>query len=187
MTSPNVTIEDLLNTADTLHETDEGAIDAVVVECITRIDSETLTRAILPQLRRLQSARGVVLVRLVEATARTDLYEALADGLAAQLDVAPSLALEALDVLEGTGCIEARPTLVELRADLDALYNEEATLQEFADQIENEPEDMDIALEAVFLLDPPERDEILDGLAGIAESPNVREFLRRADSRRSSF
>ena len=175
-----------LDRADRMAGLDDGAIDGLVVEMITRFPAEAISGAIAARMHLMEAPSAPLLLRLIEALARRDLFEALADSLTSLPDLPPPLLMEAMEVLEGTGCIEVRPALVDLRADVEALYDEHATIEELASQIEGEPGDMGLALEALFLMTPEERDEILDGLKRHADGPAVRELLRRASDRPTS-
>ncbi|WP_169977947.1 hypothetical protein [Tautonia rosea] len=158
-----VSIEDLL---------DHPALDAV--------SDEQLDRAVRFGIANLASPRGAAALRLVEALGDPDLYDALADALLDQPDLAVDHLYQAIEVLEGTGRIEARPELFTLREELiEALDHDDASLEGLIDQIEEEPEDVWFALQGLAEIEPEVRAEIVTELGhGGAIGPGTAEVLR---------
>jgi hypothetical protein len=158
-----------LSTAELL---DHPALDAV--------SDEALDEAVRSALADLASRRGAVALRLVEALGDPDLYDALADALIDQPDLAVDHLFRAIEVLEGTGRIEARPELFALREELiEAFDDDDASLEGLIDQIEEEPEDVWFALQGLAEIEPEVRSEIVAELgSGGVIGPGTAEVLR---------
>lgn len=144
------------------------------------VPSDRIEAAIKAAMTDLSSDRGAVAVRLVEELAEPSLFDALADALVDQPDLGVDLLYRTLEVLEGTGRIEARPDLFALREELiEALDGEDASLEGLIDQIEEDPEDVWFALQGLAEIEPEVRAEIVAELGtGGSIGPGTAELLR---------
>lgn len=164
----------------------EQELDRLVVELMTRHDPDEIADAIESRMGMISGPAGLLVVRLIEALARFDLFHTMADYLATLPEVAPSLLWEAMNVLEGTGCIESRPALVTLNEDLDAYFDEHAAIESLVEQIEDDPDSLELILDGLWIMERESRDEILESLSRYEERPLVRDLLRRASERRQA-
>ncbi len=157
---------------------DPDADDAALDRLIGGWPSDALASALTPRLDDLSRPDRDVLFRLVEGLSRHDMNEALADALAQQADLDPETRCEALSLLEGTGCIEARPALMEWRSELEELPDEDELFREWAVQIEDDSASIAVQVEALSRIEPDVRAEILDGLQAHAGMAGVARLLR---------
>ena len=143
---------------------DDRAIALMLDLLIGKHASDRLASAILPRLGDLRGVRGELILGLVEGLARDDLWDALADAIVTQPDLAADRAWMALEVLEGTGRIEERPSLMELREEMDDLIADDAALSDLASEIEADPQTIPAALDALSRIELDIRLEIIAGL-----------------------
>lgn len=169
----------LLDTLAGLPDEVSGA-DLLDHPALDAVSDEDLDRAVRVALTDLASPRGTAALRLVEALGDPDLYDALADAMLDQPDLAVDHLYRAIEVLEGTGRIEARPELFALREELiEALDDDDASLEGLIDQIEEEPEDVWFALQGLAEIEPEVRAEIVAELGrGGVIGPGTAEVLR---------
>ncbi|RUL87750.1 hypothetical protein [Tautonia sociabilis] len=167
----------LLDEAALLPDTEGEPLDHPALDSI---DPDLLSASVRSALADLGGPRGLAAVRVVEAMGDPDLFDALADALLDQPDLPVDLLYRALQVLEGSGRIEARPELFALREELiEALDGDDATLDGLIEQIEEEPEDVWIPLQGLAEIEPDVRAEIVAELgAGGPIGPGTAELLR---------
>ncbi|MEW4568655.1 hypothetical protein AB1L88_12390 [Tautonia sp. JC769] len=167
---------------DTLAGMADGESPAELLDhpALDAVSDEELVGAVRRAVADLAGRRGAVALRLVEAMGDPDLYDALADALLDQPDLAVDHLFRAIEVLEGTGRIEARPDLFALREELiEAFDDDDASLEGLIDQIEEEPEDVWFALQGLAEIEPEVRAEIVAELgSGGAIGPGTAEVLR---------
>jgi len=123
---------------------------------------------------------GEILLGLVESYATEDLYERLADALEQSAEsIDPQRCWVALEILQGSGLIEARPTLAELWDEFADLVDEgETSLGQLASLIEEDSEGLWTALHGLGRVEPEVRAELISGLADQPVGPGLIEFLR---------
>lgn len=156
---------------------DDARRSSVLDELIARFAPEVLIAAILPRLSSIGGPDGEVLIGLVEGLGETPLLDALADALLGQPDLPPDRLWLALEALEGSGRIEERPGLAELREEMDDLLGGDDPLADLAGQIESDPESIPLAVAGLAQIEPEVRTEILRGLADGEPTPALRAFF----------
>ena len=162
--------------------------DEAIVEAehlLGRHESQTHPVADLAELRAdladLASPRGVEAIRAIEATGDPALLDALADALIEQPGLPVDLLWRAVGLLEGSGRIEARPELFELRQELvEVIDGDDASLEALIEQIEEDPEDVWVALHGLAEIEPDVRAEIVAelGTGGGPIGPGTADLLR---------
>lgn len=154
----------------------EAALDRIVSDH----DARAICAAVVPRLNRLEGADGETLLRLVEAYPEPGVVRALGKALEAQADLPPERAWQALTVLENVGAIADFPGLAERLADLQQLFEEDdGSIAELADQIENDRDGLWLALQGMHAVEPEVRTEIIAGLAaGEPHGDRLIEFFR---------
>lgn len=146
---------------------------------VARFPAEELVAAVRPRLRDLRGGDGETVLRLVEAMGTPELLEELAAALAAQPDLAPERAWEAMSLLQGTGLIEADAELAGRWDELvEALDQEEASLAVLAAQLEEDPDEAWVALQGLGAVEPEVRAQIVAGLGRQPPGPGLVAFLR---------
>ncbi|CAN5910015.1 hypothetical protein BH23PLA1_BH23PLA1_33290 [soil metagenome] len=161
-------------------EGDDRCFEEQFDRLIITFEPDDLVSAVRDRLDDLGGRRGEAVLRLVESLGDLDLLDALAEALVDQPDLAPERTWEALALLEGTGQIESRPELTERRLDLLELLEEDdqASLQGLIDQLEDDPEEVWVALQGLSAIEPEVRAEIVSGLGRGPLGPGLAEFLR---------
>lgn len=157
---------------------DTAQRDAVFDGLVARFAPEDLLAVTRPRLADLSGGDCEALLRIVEAFGTPADFEALARALEAQPDLAPEHAWEALAVLEPTGLIDASPTLAERYEELAALLEETDAFEELASQLDDDPDALALALQALDHVEPAERAELIGELAGQEATPGLVAFLR---------
>src|SRR5690606_24335558 len=144
------------------------------------IPPDALADATRAALADLSGPRGAAAVEVVGALGDPRLFDALADALLDQPDVPVDRLWRALEVLEGTGRIEERPELFALGEELvEAIDGEEATVEGRVEQVEQDPEDVWVALQGLAEIEPGVRAEIVAELGiGGPIGPGTAELLR---------
>jgi hypothetical protein len=173
--SPDALFDALRDHPEWSDQERDAALDALVA----RFAPERLIAALQPRLRNLGGGDGEALLRLVEANASPELLGALARALAAQPNLPPERTWEALAVLDACGALEGHPELLERWNDLgETLDDEESSLAELADQLEQDPGEPWVALQGLGTVEPEIRASIVEGLATLPLGPGLVEFLR---------
>lgn len=142
----------------------DQAVSVTLDFLIGKHTPDGLAEAVLPRVRDLRGLRGELILGVIEGLARDDLWDALADAIVAQPDLAPDRAWMALEVLEGTGRIEERPALMELREEIEELLAEDVVLSDLAREIEADPLTIPAALDALNRIELDIRLKIIAGL-----------------------
>lgn len=158
---------------------DDREIDLMLDWLIGKHAPDQLAEAVLPRVGDLRGVRGELILGLIEGLAREDLWEALADAIIEQPDLAPDHAWMALEVLEGTGRIEQRPALIELREEMDDLLADadNTALSDLAREIEADPLTIPAALDALSRIELDTRLEIIAGLGRETASQSLITLL----------
>jgi hypothetical protein len=156
----------------------EGQRDAVLDRLVERFPADELIRAVQGRVQDLNGGDAEALLRLVEANPHPDLLSALAESIAAQPDLPPERAWEALAVLEAAGALAAYPALVDLWDELNEALDEDGSIEQLVEQIESDPEGLWLALQGLGAVEPEVRPEIVGGLARGPLGPGLIEFLR---------
>ena len=171
--------EDLLNEARDHPEWDEDRTGEQVERLIALHPPDQLTEAVGARLGALHEPDGEIVLRLVEALSQPEIFDALAEALLAQPDLPPDRLWYALGILEGTGTIESRPRLSEMREELEELLADDRSIEELAHQLESDPDSIAVAVEGLLRVEPEVRAEILAELAAGPRGRGVDELLRR--------
>ncbi|MBV8228790.1 MAG: hypothetical protein JO329_02285 [Planctomycetaceae bacterium] len=145
---------------------------------IARFPKERLLAAVRPRLRDLQGGDAEALLRLVEAFASSDLLRVLAEALIAQPHLSAERSWDALDLLDAAGALESYPELAERWAELNESLDEEGSLAELAEQLEEGPEETWLALQGLGAVESEIRPQIVAGLGDVALGPGLVTFLR---------
>jgi hypothetical protein len=168
-------------------EWDDLRRDEELERLVTGHSPDELRAAIGPRLHDLGGNDAEPVLRLVEVLATPDLLEALALALRAQPGLAPERAWEALALLEDAGRLASYPDLAERWDELgETLDDEDASLEELASQIEDDPEGLCLALQGLAAVEPDVRAQIIAGLGHAhphgqtpgRPGPRLIEFLR---------
>ncbi len=154
--------------------------DEVFERLILGFDPEAIVAVLPERFDRLGEADGSVVLRLVEAFASPELLDALLESLEREPDLSADRWYEALSLLEGTGRLEASPGLLERWNDLvEMLDDETGSLEILAEQLEDDPDEAWVALQAFGAVEPEVRAEIIEGLARREQvGPGIVEILR---------
>jgi hypothetical protein len=156
---------------------DDAAFEELLDHLIGKHSPESLSHAIAPRLVDIKGRYGELLLALVEGLARDELFDALADAVANREDLAPDLAFLALEILEGTGRIEARQALLELREELESELESGLPIAKLIEQIEDDPDSISLAVEAFSHIEPELRLAIIEELANETGSEAVKRLL----------
>ena len=154
--------------------------DDAVERIASKFDADAVVEAVSKRFHDLGGPDAEVLLRLAEANPRPNLLRALGNALAAQPDLPPERAWDALAVLDGAGVLDDFPALRELFEELNECFGDDLSVQELAEQIEDDPDGLWLALQGLGPVEPDVRAEIIAGLAVGAEpmGPGLSEFLR---------
>ena len=177
--------EGLAETAETVLEQfrvhpewTENERDRALDRLVERFEADEVVEAVRARLHDLSGADAEVLLRLVEAHPRPDLQRALAEALLSQPDLAPERAWEALAVLEGAGMFGEYALLAERWEDLGESLDDEGSIEDLVEQIEEDPEGLWLAVQGLAAVEPEVRVEIVRGLSQGDAGLGVVEFLR---------
>ena len=108
-----------------------------------------LREAVRPRLRDLGGADAGCLLRLVEAYATPGSLREAGRGALGQPDLAPERAWEALSLLDGMGVLADYPELVERWDELNEMLDDEGSLEQLAEQLESDPDEVWLALQGL--------------------------------------
>ena len=160
------------------HEWSDLDRDAAFDRLIERFPVADLIEAVRDRLADLSGPDGEVLLRLVEANPGSDLPKALAEAVENQTELPIERLWGALDVLEGSGVLGDYPDLQELWDDLNESLDEDGSIEQLAEQIENDPDGIWMALQGLAAVELDVRHQIIAGLATATHGPGMIEFLR---------
>lgn len=154
--------------------------DAMLDGLIRRFPLAELADVVETRLNDLSGPEAEVLLRLVEAIGSDDLIRDLATSLERQPDLPPERAFEALAVVDGAGLLGDYPELTARWDELAELLEEEdgRSIDQLAGQIEDDPDEIWVALHGLGAVEPEVRCEIVASLARAEIGPGVVEFLR---------
>jgi hypothetical protein len=170
--------EALLNAFNAHPEWSAPQRDAHLDRLVARVPRAQLVALLRARMRDLSGPEGEVLIRLVEANATTELLCELAEALEDQPDLAPERAWEALALLEEAGLLDDYPALAERWNELSEWLDEDASLDELAEQLEEDPEGVWLAIEGLEAVEPEVRAEIIWSLSEAPLRPGLIRFLR---------
>jgi hypothetical protein len=159
-------------------EWDDRRRDEEMERLVARVPTGPLLAAVRARLGDLGGLDGEVLLRLVEAHAAPDLLRVLAESLIAQPDLPPERAWEGLALLDGAGMLGEFPDLTERWDELAEALDEAGSLDQLAEQLEEDPEGTWLALQGLAAIEPEIRPEIVAGLARAPMGPGLIGFLR---------
>ena len=154
--------------------------DEALEQIVSRFPAAIVVQAVIDRLNDLGGPDAEILLRLVEANPRPELLRALGKALADQPGLPPERAWEALAVLDGAGALDDLPALADRFEELNEILDDDGSVQELIEQIEEEPDGLWLALQGLGPVEPEVRAEIITGL--IAEGrplgSGLSEFLR---------
>jgi hypothetical protein len=154
------------------------AQEAQLARLVERFPADRLREAARARFHDLGKGDADAVLRLAEAFSTPDLLAELADALVAQPDLPPERSWEALALLEGAGLFDDYPELEERWEDLNETIDADASLEDLADHLEDEPEGSWVALQALGAVEPEVAEEIVSGLADAPGGPGLVSFLR---------
>lgn len=174
------TPESILDAIRDHPEWDDRERDELFDQLIARFPGDRIVAAVLPRLRELGRADGPCLLRVVEAYASAQVFNALANAMLAQPELAPERAWEALALLDAEELLDSYPELAERWDDLNEELGGEAgdPLALLAEQLEGDPAEAWLALEGLTAVEPEVRVEIVNGLRAAPLGPGIIAFLR---------
>ena len=152
--------------------------DAALDRLIERFPIEDVNEAVRERLGDLSGPDGEILLRVVEANSGSSLARALAEALEDQLDLPADRLWSALDVLDGAGILGNYPLLQELWDELNDSLDEDGSIEELVEQIENDPDGIWLALQGLAAVEAEVRPQIIAGLASGKAGAGVIEFFR---------
>ena len=142
------------------------------------VPAERLVEAIRGRFRDLRGIDGEAVLRLVDALGTPDLYEDLAEALLLQPDLPPERAWDALSLLDEAGLLGDHPELAGRWEDLnEAIDDDEGSLAQLAEQLEDDPEETWIALQGLAAVEPEVRRSARRPVEA-AMGPGLAAFLR---------
>jgi hypothetical protein len=170
----------LLDELETHPDWNDPRRDAQFDRLIASHDPDELLAAARQRLHDLNGARGEAILQILDAYATPPDLALLATALESQQDLLPPERLwDALALLEATGELEAHGVLLELRDELnEVLFGAADPLQLLVQTLEDDPEEVWIALQGIDAVEPEIRAEILKGLGEQPLSPGLANFLR---------
>lgn len=153
--------------------------DAILDHLIRRFPPAELIAAARPRLDRLGGGDAEALIRVVEAFGDEELFQELARAIDRQPDLPAERAWEALALLEGANLIGAYPGLAERWVDLNEAVDDDASIEDLARQLEDDPDGPWLALQGLAAVEPEVRAEIIAGLADLSPGgPGLISFFR---------
>ncbi len=152
--------------------------DAAFDRMIERFPMEEVIEAVRDRLRDLSGPDGEILLRVVEANPGSTLPRALAEALDDQLGLPTDRLWSALDVLNGAGILGNYPPLQDLWDELNDALDDDGSIEELVEQIENDPDGIWLALQGLAAVEAEVRPQIIAGLASGKVGPGVIEFFR---------
>jgi hypothetical protein len=152
---------------------------AVFEQLIARFPPERLVAAVRDRFDDLDHADADAILQVVEAFGDTDLLSELAAALVRQTVLSPERAWGFLLLLESAGVLEEYPELIERFEEIGDSIDEGAmSLTELAERLEEDPEEIWVALHGLAAVEPEVRAEIVEGLGEIALGHGGIELLR---------
>jgi hypothetical protein len=152
--------------------------DELLDRLIEGFAPDRLIAAVRGRLRDLRGADSEAVLRIAEAYATPALLDELAAALAAQPNLAPERAWDALAVLDGAGLLGDYPELTDRWDELNEALDEDVTLAQLTEQLEGDRDAIALALDGLSAIEPEVRDAIVAGLARAPLGPGVLEFVR---------
>src|SRR5438309_1506171 len=117
------------------------------------------------RLGDLAGLDGEAVLWLVDALATPELLEGLAEALRRQPDLPADRAWDALGMLQEAGLLDAHPELAERWDELAEAIDDEGSLDQLAEQLEDDPDGAWVALQGLGAVEPEVRAQIVSGLA----------------------
>ena len=145
---------------------------------IARFDPDRLAEAVRARLARLHGHDGEAVLRLIDALATPDLLDELAEALIAQPDLPAERSWEALSLLDEAGLLDDHPELAGRWEELNEAIDEEGALDALVAQLEDDPDEVWVALQGLGAVEADLRGPIIRGLARREAGPGLLAFLR---------
>lgn len=171
-------LDELLEALGAHPEWTERQRDEQLERLVARVPQDELRAALADRLDDLGGPGGEALLRLVEGLATPELLQALAEALVAQPELAPERTWEALALLEGTELLDDYPELAARWQEIDETLDEEGSLGQLAEQLEDDPDGIWLALQGLGAIEADIRPQIIAGLVQVPLGPGLAEFLR---------
>jgi hypothetical protein len=170
---PDETPESLWESIRTHAEWTDAQRDDQLDRLIVEFPIDRVQAAVRPWLRDLGGADGEILLRLIEAHPTREFLQELAGAMIAQPELAPERAWDALALIDGAGLLDSFPELAERWEELSDTLDEDGSLEQLIEQLEEDPEGTWLALHALGAVEPDVRAAIVAGLAQAAAPPRV--------------
>lgn len=158
---------------------DDAKRAAVFERLITRFPPERLLDALRDRFDNLDGGDGEAILQILEAFGTTEILAELATALGRQPELSPERAWVFLALLESADVLDDFPELRERYQDLGETFDEgEMSLGELAERLDEDPEEIWVALHGLAAVEPDVRTEIVGGLGAIALGHGGIELLR---------
>jgi hypothetical protein len=164
---------------DAIRESDDEVHrDQLFDRLIARFPPEELIEAIRGRLTHLNTGEGDAVLRLVEAVRDPELLDELMEVVRRDPGLPPDRAWLALSLLDEAGRLEDDPELAERWEELVEAAGDDQAIDELAEQIEDDAEELWVPLQAIGRIEPEVRAEIVASLAERSPGPGLLEFFR---------
>jgi hypothetical protein len=173
------TAAELLDAMQVCPAGDSSKVEDLFQQLIARCDPDEIQTALSGRIANLEGPFGEVVLRIIEAFGTPELYDELARSVDRQPDLPPDRAWEALSLLAGAGLVDGFPDREGRYEELEELLGDsESALQQFAEQIEHDPDGLWLALESLDSMPSPDRAAVLADLARQRPGPRVAQLFR---------
>jgi hypothetical protein len=173
------TADEMLDRLRTHAEWTDRERDEYLGRLVERFPAEEVVEAVGKRLGDLGGNDADALVRLVEANPTLRLIERLGQALVLQKELPPERVWNALALLEDLGRLDNFPTLAERWQELNEALDEEDSMEQLLEQIEEDPQGVWLALQGLGAVEPEVRPLIVGGLRGRRLGHRTVEFLRQ--------
>ena len=159
---------------------DDDRREEAFLRLVSKFEPSALKAEARARLDRLDGADAPAVVRLLGTFGGPDDLRVLADAIESDADLAPEIAYEGLALLDAAGLLDGRLLLQELWNDLQEWAEEsDSAATELAEQLEEGPDAVWVALQALGAIPPADRRPLVAELApGDHAGPGLAEFLR---------
>jgi hypothetical protein len=145
---------------------------------IARHPPEDLVEPLARRVGELHRPGAPDFLRLVEWVRDDGLFQAIAEEVRDRVDLSAEVAWLALQVLDDAGRLEGDSELKEKLQELDELAHDEDAIAELATQLDDDPEEVWVPLQALAHIEPEVRARIIAELAVWPLGPGQVEFMR---------
>ena len=152
--------------------------DTALDRLIERFPDTEIIKAVQDRLDDLSGPDFEVLLRIVEANPQSSLARDLAEAIEHQPDLPTERIWSALEVIEGAGVLDEFPELRELSNEINEGLDDDGSIEELVEQIEEEPDGIWLALQGMAAVEIDVRPQIIAGLTAGNVGSGVIEFFR---------